>query len=350
MGLLYKVKTQESVQPYSPNLFIRAGLFALTCIIVLGTYLLLLVMGGVSAEGYMRITFVVWGLLMWMGMIYFIRGKHHRHSGVDDGLNWMGIAFMGLGLTGWFQALPNDGSALIWMVLCGIGTLLTSDRFLALATFTFALMTIYFASQPVHEIGLICMGVFSLIVYWLAVRGLSLGQPDQYQDCLEILTYVALAALYTSLNYYFADTTGYRPFRFGWGFVATTALIPITYLMYGMVEKDRALLDIGVLALAASVLTFRYYHPLLPVEAALTLAGTALILISWGLIRYLRTPRHGFTSAKDPASDGRALQALKVAQTLVVNQAFGPAPAPGNSSATESGGGSFGGGGAGDSW
>lgn len=345
MGLLYKRDDQH----YSPNIFIHTGLFVLTCVIVLAFYLLFLVIFS-PGNSDIRFSMVLWGILLWWAMILFIKKKHHKHSGVDDGLNWMGIVFMGLGLTGWNGALPNDATALVWTILCGIGTLLSSDRMLSVATFIFALMTLYFASQPVHEIGMLCMGVFSLIVYWLSVRGLALGQPPAYQHCLEILTYMALATLYASLNYYFADTSGYQTLHFAWGFVATTALIPVVYLVYGIVERDRALLDIGALSLAASILTFRYYHHILPIEAALTLAGIALILISWGLIRYLKSPRYGFTSAKDPESDGTVLQALKVAQTLVVNQAFGPSHTPDNSSGTEFGDGSFGGGGAGDSW
>lgn len=351
MGLLYRGKALEPAQRYSPNIFIQSGLFLLTCVIITAAYLLLMLMTSFGGgESTMRTTFIIWGLLSWIGLWIFTQKKLHKHSGVDDALNWMGIAYLGLGLTGWNNAMPNDVAALVWAGLCGVGALLTADRILSLVSFALLLLTLYYASQNVHEIGMLCMGVFSLLVYWLAVQGVAQARFPSFKGCLEALTYGALAGLYASLNYYVADTSGYGNLHFTWGFAVTTALIPIAYLTFGMVEKNRALLDIGALCLAAAVLTFRYYHHLLPVEAALSLAGAALILTSWGLIRYLREPKHGFTSAKDPDSSGSAIKVLQVAQALAVNQSFGAKPAPDNSSGTEFGGGSFGGGGAGDSW
>jgi hypothetical protein len=301
-------------------------------------------------DNAMRVSFALWGLLMWVGLVIFTKSKRHMHSGVDDALNWMGIAFLGLGLTGWNDALPHDAAALVWALLCGVGVLLTADRILSLASFGLLLLTLFYASEFVHEIGMLCMGVFSLLVYWLAVQGLILERFRDFKGCLEILTYGALAGLYASLNYYVADTSGVGSLHFGWAFAAATAIIPVAYLGYGILGTDRALLDIGALCLAAAILTFRYYHHLLPVEAALSLAGAALILIAWGLMRYLKEPKLGLTSTKDPDSSGVAVKALQVAQALAVNQAFGAKAGSDNSSGTAFGGGSFGGGGAGDSW
>ena len=122
-------------------------------------------------------------------------------------------------------------------------------------------------------------------------------------------------------------------------FYACTAGIPLLYIGLGLRRHDRLLLLVGLLALACSVATLRYYRSLLPPEIAATLGGAVLLLGTLVALRYLRTPRHGFTAAADEEQSPHFnLESVVTAQT-----AHAPAvPVAG----FEFGGGHSGGGGA----
>ena len=122
-------------------------------------------------------------------------------------------------------------------------------------------------------------------------------------------------------------------------FYALTAGIPVLYILLGLRRYDRLLLTMGLLALAFSIYTLRYYRSLLPPAVAATIGGILLLAGTLAALRYLRTPRHGLTAqADDEASPPFNLEALVVAQT-----AHAPATPQGG---FEFGGGQSGGGGA----
>ncbi len=72
------------------------------------------------------------------------------------------------------------------------------------------------------------------------------------------------------------------------------------------------------------------------------LAGAILAVLSYSLIRYLRTPKHGFSFDKNT----RTPKELLNAEAIILAQAFGK-KTPAHTKHVEFGGGSFGGGGSG---
>ncbi len=182
---------------------------------------------------------------------------------------------------------------------------------------------------------------------WL-VRHLA-RRPDYfyYRTCLQTVKALALATFYLGGNYLVVRegnaAIGNLPFApqipFAPLFYAFTALIPLAYLYYGLRRHDRLVLVMGLLAVAFSVFTLRYYRTLLPPAVAATLAGALLLAVAAAALRYLRTPRHGLTGAPDDeAAPLFNLESLAVAQYNVPSHA----PAAG----FEFGGGDSGGGGA----
>jgi uncharacterized membrane protein YgcG len=125
-------------------------------------------------------------------------------------------------------------------------------------------------------------------------------------------------------------------------FWALTLLTPLVYIFIGLRKKDRLSLDIGLLLIAASIFTIRYYYHVLPLEWAMTIGGILLIGIAYACMRYLKTPQKGFTC--DPDADQHFVEALNL-EALVIAETFQPATQPGND--FQFGGGSGGGGGAG---
>ena len=106
-------------------------------------------------------------------------------------------------------------------------------------------------------------------------------------------------------------------------FYVFTLSIPICYLFYSLIKKDKPMLWIGFLALAFSVFTILYYHHILPVEVALTLGGLVLFVFSYFLIKKIKNNETGITFLPDRFSDSNS---LLNAETLIVASQFGLKP------------------------
>jgi uncharacterized membrane protein YgcG len=115
--------------------------------------------------------------------------------------------------------------------------------------------------------------------------------------------------------------------------------VPLIYLILGIKNKDRILWIMGGLGVAASILTYRHYHSIMPIEWALTLAGIAFLALAYFLMTYLKTPRSGFIYL--PKQNKNSL-----IEALVINQVLQQTAAGAPDDSVKYGGGDFGGGGA----
>jgi len=75
---------------------------------------------------------------------------------------------------------------------------------------------------------------------------------------------------------------------------------------------------------------------------AMTIAGSILLILSYGLINYLKQPKFGFTYAE--LNKENKMEKLQI-ESLIIAETFGQQTKP--TETTKFGGGSFGGGGAG---
>jgi hypothetical protein len=168
-----------------------------------------------------------------------------------------------------------------------------------------------------YAAGLLMLKVLSLVVFYLGGNYLIVREGN-----------AELHHLYPSAQIPFAPV-----------FYALTAGIPLLYIVIGLRRADRPVLLIGLLALAFSIFTLRYYRSLMPPEVAAVAAGTVLTIAAGFLLRWLRPSRFGLTSEADDEPRHFNLENLIQAQT-----AHAPdAPAGGG---FEFGGGQSGGGGA----
>jgi hypothetical protein len=188
--------------------------------------------------------------------------------------------------------------------------------------------------------------LISLAAYIFAKNSLKRADLFYWEDCFKLLEILSLAALYLSLNYYvnhqlfisFDYQNAEKPLPMGAIFAVFTAIIPIFYLFIGIKNKDRMLWIIGSIGIVVSIMTYRQYHYLMPVEWVLTLAGIALIALAVFLIKYLKTPKNGFVFQPE-RNKSNPLEALIFNEILQHNN-------PQNDTGTRFGGGDFGGGGA----
>jgi hypothetical protein len=348
-----RIKEAYPFKFYTPNVFIRGGLLLLTVLAVacgLGLFLLMGVGGGDRAFGFILI---IWGLACYGALEFFIQVRGFYRAGVDDALLWLagGLVFGGIF---WLSdsLSPSIGSDIVFM-LAAWGVLRYADRLMALVAYgAFINLIFHFfigrGSFGVMTLPFIIMGV-SVIIYLLFTNLCGKERLQHYRSCLLLLRMAALLSFYLSGNYYIVQNINASihgdtaPIALGWLWWGFTVIVPLAYIVRGIQKKDVILLWTGLALVAGAVFTFRYYYHLLPTEWAMLAAGSILVAGAYVLIRYLHTPKFGFTSAA-PA-EPHLLEHLPI-ESLIVAETFQSVAAPPANQSNDFGGGSGGGGGA----
>ncbi|WP_343704701.1 hypothetical protein [Chitinophaga sp.] len=336
---------------YTPNPFIRIGLFVLTALVALFSFGLfaLLFSSGLTGEEALGGFCLFFSLVTYGGLEAFVRAKYHYRSGVDDALAWCAA---GLALTGAVLVSGLDMDTVVFCALAAALGLFFALRFLnvlmGLAAFAGLIGVVFFALVYTAPDALpFAVMALSLGVYLGARR---YGTSPYYGNMLQLLQVAALAMLYVVGNYFvvketrnelFGTAAGAMPA--GWLFWLLTVLMPVIYIYLGIRKKDKVLLRTGLVLIAAVVFTIRYYYSVLPLETAMAMGGAAMMLLAYALLRYLAVPKHGFSS--EVTDEAETLKGLQIAESLVIAQTFKEVPQPGGG--FEFGGGTSSGGGAG---
>ncbi len=180
--------------------------------------------------------------------------------------------------------------------------------------------------------------------------------------CAAVLVVVGLMGVYGAVNLYsldhrFVESLGRAGrdapgprFSERIGSMALTALFPLAVVGWAIRARRAFALDVGLVLLALSLVTLRFYVHLAAPWLLLTLAGAALLLVALGANRWLARgggrERNGFTG--EPLfGDERRLRALELVPVVA---AHAPDSRPPVEPGYQGGGGSFGGGGAGGSY
>ncbi|TGE18570.1 hypothetical protein [Hymenobacter elongatus] len=356
------------------HFFVRITLFIFTGIgagiagsLIFGTILTAVFSGHSSQET----GFLVCCLLCGGGTIFLleqlIHANHFYHSGPDNALLYIALSYF-LTALGFFYAAVLPTQLLDPELLLARGLL----GWLLLPAWVLLLAAVgryadAFVTLAAHLLYLVIVAVFTLQLSWgkallpfvlmLACAGsYQAGQwcalrPDSlyYRTCLRVTKVVSLAGFYLAGNYLVVreanallnDLPASIQISFAPLFYLFTGAIPLTYIVLGLRRADRIFLHTGLLTLAFSLYTYRFYRSVLPPEWALTLGGALLIVLAGAALRYLRPARHGLTA--EPA-DSPQLSVLDLESVVLsqVAEAGMKVPEPG----FRFGGGSTGGGGA----
>jgi len=343
---------------YTPNAYIRIGLFLLTLIIVLFSLGLLMLVLRDALEDAWRGMLLFSGLTALGALELFIRDKKHYRSGVDDALLWSGAALMLFPF--WVDtALPLWACCALACLVALAAMLRYTDRLMAALAVAALLGCLFFGYYPLGAFArstapfLVMIG--SLAIYLLAAKWGRAGRWRHYAHCSTMMEITALLVLYAAGNYFVVRETGNallglrllpgQDMPAGGFFRASTILLPLLYIALGIRNKHVILLRTGLVLLAAAVLTIEHYYDIASLEAEMIIGGLALIAIAWALIHYLKEPRRGFTCREEiSASRPEAAQA----ESLVIADTFPSEPSP--DPRLKFGGGAGGGGGAEGSW
>lgn len=338
---------------YNPNFFVRVGLIVLTVIIVsfsVGFFALFLMDNVGSAGGF----FVFFGLIIYGALELMVKRNHYK-SGVDDALMWMAAGNIIGGLNGIADLSPQTNAFIVLLISVFLFARFANAimaAIAAVAVLAFIFLTLAKLAPGTKVVMPFILMACAALIYFFAKKRLKHNRPAYYNNGWLLIAITALVSLYAAGNYFVVreasvamfnlDLSGGKDIPFGWLFWIFTAGIPVLYMAKGIQKKDAVLLRVGLLLVAAVVCTVRNYYHLVPIEITMVIAGVVFIAISYGLMKYLHEPRHGFTQKEQ--NDGFFMDKLQV-ESLVIAQTFsGPGlPADGG---TQFGGGTGGGGGA----
>ncbi|TGE23747.1 hypothetical protein E5K00_00605 [Hymenobacter aquaticus] len=358
---------------YEPHLFVKVALFLFTCFAVSGVsgVVFLFVSQGASGgshswEWRLLLGCMLCGVGTFVLLETLITSNHLYRSGVDNALLYCGLGYAGATLLSFYSlALPNFvdpeillGRGVLWLyllpllVLVVLAAIRYADPVLGAVSFFLYLgivVTLLLPSalgKALLPFGLMLACALAYqVVQWLTRR------PDYlyYRTCVRTVKVLALACFYLAGNYLVVREVNALllglpnsvQISFAPLFYLFTVAIPLLYLYLGLRRADRIFLHTGLLALAFSLFTYRFYRSVLPPEWALTLGGAVLIVVAGWAMRYLRPARHGLTA--EPA-DSPGLSILNLESVVMSHVAANTmqAPEPG----FQFGGGSSGGGGA----
>lgn len=260
-----------------------------------------------------------------------VRDSGHYRSGVDNGLLY--TALVAWGFLAYYiieGTVTSSYLHLLWPLFMLVGLLAAlacyADPVVAAASFVVALVLIVVFLLQGLWLPFATMTVAGALL--VALRKLP-ARADYfyYRSAGQVLRVLGLAVLYLAGNYLVVHDGYPRVLSDGQAEPAAlapiacllTAGVPLVYIGLGLRRHDRPLLTVGLLALAFSLFTLRYYRSLLPPEIAATLGGLVLLVGALAALRYLRTPRHGLTAEADESTPPQFnLESLIIAETVHV--------------------------------
>lgn len=351
-----EINAAYPVDVYQPNMFVAIGLGLLTLLVVLAGFGLFgLVTGFDSFNG---IT-LVYGIGCYACLEYITRVKKHYGSGVDNVLMIAVVVCITTAFTGLlYNSIKED----VLVFLCSTMTAFFLafrfvDRAMAVVGCVLFLLLVYTLITLDNRTNVLLvygvMVVCAAVIAFSSFKASALHTMRFHKHILRCMGYVGMVAVYVCSNYYVVQNKGILAGRvyyeapvllpMGWIFWSCTILIPLVYLAAGLQRKNLVIARMGVVLGIISIITFRYYFALLPLETVLVISGNLLIGSAFLLIRYLRIARHGFIFKTDDETD---LDAINV-EGLTTVEAYEAAGSLPEAAGTQFGGGNFGGGGSG---
>lgn len=350
-----KILLSKPCDLYTPNYFIRIALGLVTIIAVLFTAVLLgLLFASSGGAAQLVILCFFLGIACYVALELIIKNKKYYNAGVDNILMSSVIIFF---LSAFFANNITTNYILISAISMAIALYLCvrfTDAFMSIICYLSFILFVFFLYQKLGTIAKttlpFLMMILSVCIYVTMQRLQKMDKLVTYNFCLKSVMLLTLLTFYASCNYFVVKELSNQLFdlgpsakddlSMGWLFWIFTFSIPFIYIFYGIRRKDFLFIRTGLVLIAASIFTIRYYHHVFSVEISMLIAGSALIIVSYFLIKYLKEPRRGYTSVEinPPGKSLLNIEALIIAQTL------------GTSSKTQDnslfGGGSGGGGGA----
>lgn len=346
---------------YNPNIFLKIGLFIFTNLAASVSVSLMSLFLYWVYENHLTAGIVFQSLLV--GGVFIslleslIKGRKLYHSGVDNALIYMALGAFCTTIYILFESLspPTWLFLMLFLPLFVATTIRYAES--VICTLTYFLIIGIFVSLSLESFwGKTLLPFIIMIVsagIYFAVRKLSTRKDYlYYETCLTILKTLSLVTFYLGGNYLIVREGNAQinqifdispQVAFAPIFYFFTIIIPLGFIFFGLRNRDRLILVLGMITLGFSIFTYKFYFSVLPTEIGLTLGGILLIALAGGLIQYLKTEKNGFTYQPNDEFEGFNLEAMLMSQLV-------QSKIPQQGDTFRFGGGDTGGGGAGGNY
>jgi len=261
-----------------------------------------------------------------------VKKKQYFNAGIDNLLQWGTLFFLLGGIL-----IDNSDQFILMSLLLFLASAWMAWRFvdaiMALVAYFSLLVFVFLVYIKFGDIAKatapFLMMMLSALIFFLIKKIQNTASLRYHHFCFDVVTACTLLTFYACGNYFVVKELSNEmfglqlqlndPVPFGWLFWILTISIPTIYIIVGLKKKDRIFLRTGLLLVAVTVLTVRYYYAILEIEKALLLAGIILVAISYACIKYLDSPKAGFTFEEDDSANKDLLQL----EALILAETFG---------------------------
>ncbi len=346
----------EAASPlYSPGIFMRILLFVVGNFGVSGAVGLLFVIFQNGLDNNWRVLafFSGFALLLVLEVVFINKQKHYK-TGLNEAILYNAI---GIFAGGMFGFLENQTSIYILLCafLCAAAAIRYADSVLTAIAATLVAAFFFVLAMDGNAAFRSALPFIIMIVFagfYLFGKIIEALEKAQYWlQQLNVLQTVSLLFVYLGGNYFVVRELGsdlnnieLQPgddIPLAWLFYTLTVVIPLFYLFWGVKNRDRIFIWVGMLAAGFSVFTFKFYYSFGHPEVTITIAGLLLLGLAVYLLNLLKSPKKGITRERLAAANLDIL----TAEGVLVSQTMGTAIG-GQQQETLFKGGGFGGGGA----
>jgi hypothetical protein len=334
---------------YTPNYFIRIGLALLTAVAITLSMVLVWLMTSASSDEGIIALLIFFALICYGLLEFMVKLKKYYNAGIDNILQAATVLFIiSAFLVNDFDSSYEAISCITMLISLWFAIRFT-DAFMAIVFFIALIAFFFLLYIKLGTIGKLtapfALMLLSVMLYIFMQKIATKQTLIIYKYCIQWIRLLTLITFYAAGNYYAVNELSMEmfgaPAALASLFWTLTLTIPPLYIFYGLKKKDNMFYRTGIVLMILSVLTVRYYHTVMPAEIAMIIFGILIIAVSYALIKYLSTPKKGFTFE----NTGHKEKMLIDTEALIIAQVFGKKHVPQND-AVQFGGGSSGGGGA----
>lgn len=352
---LDRIKTQLPGLKTNRNIFVRIGFLLLGALLYLSIIGVIALIAFNRSSDFRMIGFLI-SIIGFAILEMFCRQNYFRH-GLDDAF------IIGAQLTFYASVVADSDSPIglfIAMIFLGF---IFAIRYVSILSFIVSVSgVVLFIGFSIIEYTILA-SILPFVLLLLAVGFYMIyrkvkDKPEYYlyQDILYWFQIFSLVLGYASVNYFVVRSLSeeYLGFDytqedipFGWFFYVLMFAVPIAYIYFSLKLKNRTMLYIGGLSFGISILTFRYYHSILPAEWALLLSGIGIFAAVYFIIQKIKTNATRITFQHDRTNNTAALNNI---EALLVNSQDIKHAEDSQDSSMPFGGGGYSGGGAGENF
>lgn len=338
------MKQQYKIDFYTPNLFVKIGLFLFVTFIIfasLGVYSLFFSpLFNEDNIPFFIISSILFSIGCFVFLEHFIKHKKLYNSGVDEALLYFGIIFLLIAIYLILNQIKQD--SILTFVLMILPVLFFSsyryrDRLVTLILFFSICIILFLLVLKLGEVSKVIMPFVFMIVFNLIYLRAKKDKKNNalfyWKPCIHLIEFTSLFVIYFSGNYFVVREFSISEFNLQIPvgtdiplailFYFFTAIMPILYIYFGLKTKDKTLLWSGLIMVGFAVLTFKYYFSFGHPEITLVIVGIILVIIAYKTITYLKSPKHGFTYEEEINENNvlkSNIEAFAVLEELIPNQ------------------------------